>query len=103
MKADTLLADKAFDADQCVIKPLEAVGYTCVIPSKSNRRDPRPFDKEIYKARHLIEDFSAASSASAPSQLDTTRPPSISSRQSTSLPLSLGSIEDKTLRSICPE
>lgn len=57
MKADTLLADKAFDADQRVIEPLEAAGKTCVIPSKSNRKKPRPYDKEIYKARHLIENF----------------------------------------------
>jgi transposase len=57
MKADTLLADKAFDADQRVIKPLEAAGKTCVIPPKSNRKKPRPFDKEIYKPRHLIENF----------------------------------------------
>ena len=57
MKADTLLADKALDADQRVIEPLEAAGKTCVIPSKSNRKKPRPYDKEIYKARHLIENF----------------------------------------------
>jgi transposase len=57
MKADTLLADKAFDADQSVIKPLEAAGKTCVIPPKSNRRNPRPFDRDIYKARRLIENF----------------------------------------------
>ena len=57
MKADTLLADKAFDADLRVIKPLEAAGKTCVIPPKSNRKNPRPFDKEIYKARHLSENF----------------------------------------------
>jgi transposase len=57
MKADTLLADKAFDADQRVIEPLEAAGKICVIPPKSNRKNPRPFDKEIYKARHLIENF----------------------------------------------
>jgi transposase len=57
MKAGTLLADKAFDADQRVIKPLEAAGKTCVIPPKRNRKTPRPFDTEIYKARHLIENF----------------------------------------------
>jgi hypothetical protein len=32
MKAATLLADKAFDADQRVIKPLETNGKACVIP-----------------------------------------------------------------------
>lgn len=57
MKADTLLADKAFDADQRVIEPLLAAGKTAVIPSKSNRKNPRPFDREMYKARHLIENF----------------------------------------------
>jgi len=57
MKADTLLADKAFDADQRVIEPLQAAGKTCVIPPKSNRKTPRPFDKDMYKARHLIENF----------------------------------------------
>lgn len=57
MKADTLLADKAFDADQRVIEPLLAAGKTAVIPSKSNRKNPRPFDKDMYKARHLIENF----------------------------------------------
>ncbi|MFO1159050.1 MAG: IS5 family transposase [Reyranellaceae bacterium] len=60
MKADTLLADKAFDADQRVIEPLQAAGKTCVIPSTSNRKKPRPYDKEIYKARHLIENFNCS-------------------------------------------
>ena len=57
MQAATLLADKAFDADQRVIEPLTAAGKTCVIPPKSNRKTPRPYDQEIYKARHLIENF----------------------------------------------
>jgi transposase len=57
MKADTLLADKAFDADKRVIEPLLASGKTPVIPPKSNRTTPRAFDKEMYKARHLIENF----------------------------------------------
>jgi transposase len=57
MQADALLADKAFDADERVIKPLLAAGKTFVIPPKSNRKTPRPFDKETYKARHLIENF----------------------------------------------
>ncbi len=57
MQADTLLADKAFDADERVIEPLLAAGKTPVIPSKSNRKIQRSFDKEMYKARHLIENF----------------------------------------------
>ena len=57
MKAAILLADKAFDADQRVIEPLLASGKTCVIPPRSTRKAPRPFDKQLYKARHLIENF----------------------------------------------
>ena len=57
MKADTVLADKAFDADERVIEPLLVAGKTPVIPPKSNRKEQRDFDKELYKARHLIEKF----------------------------------------------
>jgi transposase len=28
-----------------------------VIPSNSNRKTKRPYDRELYKARHLIENF----------------------------------------------
>ena len=30
-----------------------------VIPPRSNRRSPREFDRELYKVRHLIENFFA--------------------------------------------
>jgi transposase len=30
-----------------------------VIPAKSNRKNPRPYSKDVYKARHLIESFFA--------------------------------------------
>jgi transposase len=59
MQADTLIADKAFDADARVIAPLEAAGKATVIPSKANRQSPREFDTEIYKERDLIENFFA--------------------------------------------
>ena len=54
-----LIADKAFDADKRVIEPLEAAGKAAVIPPRSNRVSPRSFDRHIYKARHLIENFFA--------------------------------------------
>jgi transposase len=57
MRADALLADKAFDADERVIEPLLAAGKKLVIPPKSNRKVQRIFDREMYKARHLIENF----------------------------------------------
>jgi transposase len=55
MQADTLLADKAFD--ERVIEPLLAAGKKFVIPPKSNRTVQRLYDKELYKARHLMENF----------------------------------------------
>lgn len=55
--ADTVLADKGYDADERVIEPLRAAGKEAVVPSKRHRKEPRPYDKELYKARHLIENF----------------------------------------------
>ena len=57
MAADLLIADKAFDADQRVIQPLRAAGKSAVIPPRRNRITPRDFDRELYKTRHLIENF----------------------------------------------
>jgi transposase len=57
--AEALLADKAYDADERVRQRLEEQGCEAVIPSKENRKDPYPYDKELYKARHLIENFFA--------------------------------------------
>jgi transposase len=48
------LADKTYDADERVIDPLR-ITREIVIPSKSNRKEPGLFDRELYKARHLIE------------------------------------------------
>ena len=55
--ANTVLTDKGYDADERVIEPLRAAGKSVVIPSKRNRKQSRPYDKEFYKARHLIENF----------------------------------------------
>lgn len=57
MTADLLIADKAYDADHRVIEPLAAAGKSAVIPSRRHRSTPRQFDPELYKARHLIENF----------------------------------------------
>ena len=59
LMADTLLADKAYDADERVIDRLQAQGKTAVVPSKRNRTTPRDYDKNLYMARHLIENFFA--------------------------------------------
>ena len=57
LKAEALLADKAYDADERVLVPLQNAGITAVIPSKSNRIIQRDYDKDLYEARHLIENF----------------------------------------------
>ncbi len=53
-KFDTLLADKAFDANW-LFDELDRRGADAVIARKSNRLEPRKFDKEIYKWRRLVE------------------------------------------------
>jgi transposase len=57
MTADLLIADKAFDADLRVLQPLAAAGKSAVIPPRQHRPAPRDFDPELYKVRHLIENF----------------------------------------------
>jgi transposase len=57
--ASTVLADKGYDADKRVLDPLHRQGKTPVIPPKRNRTTLRAYDKDLYKARHLIENFFA--------------------------------------------
>ena len=42
-----------------MLEPLARAGKTAVIPPEANRKNPRPYDKDLYKARHLIENFFA--------------------------------------------
>ena len=57
--AEALLADKAYDADERVRSRLDSKNCTAVIPPKGNRKSPAEYDRELYKARHLIENFFA--------------------------------------------
>ena len=59
LAAATLIADKAYDAEERVLRPLAQAGKTAVIPPKANRKELRPYDKDLYMARHLIEIFFA--------------------------------------------
>ncbi|VAV97632.1 Mobile element protein [hydrothermal vent metagenome] len=51
-----LLGDKAFDADH-LRQNLIARGADAVIPAKRNRRTHIPHDAEMYKWRHLVENY----------------------------------------------
>jgi transposase len=55
---EALIADTAFDAN-AIIADLDARGAKVVISQHSRRTSPRPIDKEMYKWRHLIENFFA--------------------------------------------
>ena len=59
MEAEALIADRAFDADARVLEPLAAAGKAAVIPPRRHRRRKRDYDRHLYKARHLIENFFA--------------------------------------------
>lgn len=57
LEAKTILADKGYEAEDRVLKPLREAGKEVVIPPKKNRKEQRDYDKELYKARHLVENF----------------------------------------------
>jgi transposase len=46
-------------ADERVVNPLIAAGKTVVIPPRAHRQVSRDYDRDLFKARHLIENFFA--------------------------------------------
>ena len=57
--AAAVLADKGYDAQERVVEPLLRQGKQVVIPSRRYCKEKRPYDKHLYKAPHLIENFFA--------------------------------------------
>lgn len=53
---EALIADTAFDAN-AIIADLDARGAKVVIAQHPRRTSPRKIDEEMYKWRHLIENF----------------------------------------------
>ena len=51
-----LIADKAFDSN-AIIADLDARGAKVVVSQHPRRSQPRTIDEEIYKWRHLIENY----------------------------------------------
>jgi len=49
-----VIADKGYDSEQ-VLEEIERLGANAVIPPKSNRKEQREYDLELYKKRNLIE------------------------------------------------
>jgi len=54
--AEAVIGDKGYDAD-AFVKTVEERGMQAVIPPRSNRLNPRAYDRHLYKERHLIECF----------------------------------------------
>lgn len=54
--AEFIVADKGYDSD-AFINTITAQGGQAVIPPRSNRLNPRSFDRHIYKSRNPIERF----------------------------------------------
>lgn len=52
--AGALLADRGYDTDEIVGLAVKA-GMETVIPPKRNRKEPREYDRYLYKLRHLVE------------------------------------------------
>lgn len=50
--ADTVIADKSYDANW-LIELIEQQQAKPVIPPRRNRRQPREYDRHLYKERHL--------------------------------------------------
>lgn len=53
---DALIGDKAFDADWLRAE-LDERGALAVIPPNASRAKKIPYDEEMYKWRHLVENF----------------------------------------------
>ena len=54
--AELIVADKGYDSDAFVATIIAQDGQP-VIPPRSNRLNPRSFDRHLYKSRNLIERF----------------------------------------------
>lgn len=55
-EADAYILDKAYDSD-AVVKAAQRRGGEAVIPSKTNRKVARDYDKHLYKERKKVEWF----------------------------------------------
>ena len=54
MTAEHLLADKGYDTN-AMVAGAAAQGMGVVIPPRSNRREQREYDRDLYRLRHLVE------------------------------------------------
>ena len=53
-QAKNVIADKGYDCNH-LAQTLHEQGSVPIIPSRSNAKSPRHFDKDLYKERYLVE------------------------------------------------
>ena len=53
-QAEAVIADKGYDSTEIVNK-IQNLGATAVIPPRRHWKQPRSYDRELYKQRNLIE------------------------------------------------
>jgi len=58
IEAGAIIGDKAYDADW-ILTLVEGQGMLAVIPPTKSRKEPRDYDKELYKERNIVERFFA--------------------------------------------
>ena len=51
---ERVLGDKGYDTD-AILDKIDKLGAEAIIPSKSNRRQPRKLRKKTYRKRHRVE------------------------------------------------
>jgi transposase len=56
VEAGAIIGDKAYDADRILLL-VEGQGMLAVIPPTKSRKEPRDYDKELYKERNGVERF----------------------------------------------
>ena len=54
LKVEQLLADRGYDSNT-IVEQATQQGMKVVIPPKKNRKNPRKYDKSLYRLRHLVE------------------------------------------------
>ena len=57
--AETVIANKGYDAQARVLEPLPAQGKGVVIVPRNSKKAARDYAPHFYQARHLIENFFA--------------------------------------------
>ncbi len=52
-KMDSLLADKGYDSDD-ILKKAQTHGTQTMMAPRKNRKQPKTYDKALYKLHHLV-------------------------------------------------